>query len=265
MDFETDLTDLESFGESYKPSKKVKEPNEPKTACTNPSQLTLSPKKQKDSLGTSAPQNTPPEPIELITAEKQGETNPSLVDGGNGAMDESAVSEKESVSEDSKVSSVQCPPTKRPRRIMEDKLDHNSDSDEERLVIDHIVSPQRPTQVTPGETSSLQAPDSTTPSPTNPLGKGAKKGIKRPRISSECDQLGQILRMQNAMLKSTPSKNQEAVKPPVPEDKPPEPKTHSLVKQCVTSYLESREGQGQGEDTTLPAAVPVLVVPQRKR
>lgn len=69
--------------------------------------------------------------------------------------------------------------------------------------------------------------------------------------------------MQDAMLKSTPSKNQESVKAPVPEDKPPEPKTHSLVKQCVTSYLESREGQG--EDGTLPAAVPVLVAPQRKR
>ncbi|KAK9952496.1 hypothetical protein ABG768_018335 [Culter alburnus] len=267
MDFETDLTDLESFGESYKPSKKVKEQNEPKTTCTNPSQLIPNPKKQTDSLGTtkhtSVSQNTPTEPLELTMAQEQGETNSSLADGGNGAMDESVVSEKESASEDSKVSSVKCPPTKRPRQMMEDKV---SDSDEERLVIDHIVSPQRlQTQVTPGETSSPQAPDLATPSPTNPLGKGTKKGIKRPRISSECDQLGQILRMQDAMLKSTPSKNQEAVKPPVPEDKPPEPKTHSLVKQCVTSYLESREGQGQGEDATLPAAVPVLVAPQRKR
>lgn len=269
LDFGTDLTDLESFGESYKPSKKVKEQKEPKTACTNPSQLTPSPKKQTDSLGTSkhssTSQNTPTEPLELTVAEEQGETS-ALADGGNAAMDESAVSEKESASEDSKVSSVQCPPPKRPRQMMEDKADQDSDSDEERLVIDQIVSPQRlQTQVTPGEVSSPHppAPDSATPSPTNPLGKGTKKGIKRPRISSECDQLGQILRMQDAMLKSTPSKNQEAVKPPVPEDKPPEPKTHSLVKQCVTSYLESREGQG--EDSTVPAAVPVLVAPQRKR
>lgn len=263
MDFETDLTDLESFGESYKPSKKVKEQNEPKTSSTNPSQLIPSPKKQTDSLGTtkhtSVSQNTP---TELTMAQ---ETNSSLAGGGN-QMDKSVVSEKESASEDSKVSSVKCPPTKRPRQMMEDKLDQVSDSDEERLVIDHIISPQRlQTQVTPGETSSPQAPDPATASPTNPLGKGTKKGIKRPRISNECDQLGQILRMQDAMLKSTPSKNQEAVKPPVPEDKPPEPKTHSLVKQCVTSYLESREGQGQGEDATLPAAVPVLVAPQRKR
>ncbi|XP_067291791.1 little elongation complex subunit 2 [Pseudorasbora parva] len=270
MDFDlTDLTDLESFGESYKPSKKVKEQKEPKKACTNPSQLTLSPKKQTDLLGTSkhssTSQNTLTEPLELIEAEEPGETS-SLADGGNGATDESAVSEKESASEDSKVSSVQCPPTKRPRRTMEDEADQDSDSEEERLVIDQIVSPKRlQTQVTPGEVSSPHPPasDPATSSPTNPLGKGMKKGIKRPRISSECDQLGQILRMQDAMLKSTPSKNQEAVKPPVPEDKPPEPKTHSLVKQCVTSYLESREGQG--EDAILPATVPALVASQRKR
>ncbi|KAG1939343.1 little elongation complex subunit 2 isoform X1 [Pimephales promelas] len=258
MDFETDLTDLESFGESYKPSKKVKEQNEPKTTCANSFQLIQSPKKQTDtqekSKHTSTSQNTPTKPLELTVAEEQGETVSSLAYGGNGAMHESA-------SEDSKVSSVQCPPTKRPRGMMEDKGDQDSDSDEERLVIDHTVSSK--TQVTPGEVSFPRASDPATTSPTNPLGKGTKKGIKRPRISGECDPLGQILRMQDAMLKSTPSKNQEAVKGPVPEDKPPEPKTHSLVKQCVTSYLESREGQG--EDGALPAAVPVLVAPHRKR
>uniref|UniRef100_A0A671NJY8 Little elongation complex subunit 2-like n=1 Tax=Sinocyclocheilus anshuiensis TaxID=1608454 RepID=A0A671NJY8_9TELE len=260
MDFGTDLTDLESFGESYKPSKKVKEQNEPKTASTNPtaspSQFTPSPKNPTDSLGTtkhtSTSQDAPTEPLELTVAKVKGETD-SLAGGGNGTLNESI-----------ETSSAQCPPTKRPRHMMEDKTDQDLDSDEERLVIDDILSPQRPqTQVTPAEVSSPQAPDPVTPGPTIPLGKGTKKGIKRPRISGECDQLGQILRMQDAMLKSTPSKNQEPVKPHVPEDKPPEAKTHSLVKQCVTSYLESREGQG--EDATLPADVPVLLATQRKR
>ncbi|XP_026118477.1 little elongation complex subunit 2-like isoform X3 [Carassius auratus] len=167
MDFGTDLTDLESFGESYKPSKKVKEQNEPKTASATPSQHIPSLKRQTDS---------------------------------------------------------------RPQ-----------------------------TQGTAAEVSS----DPATPDPANPSGKGTKKGVKRARISGECDQLGQILKMQDAMLKSTPSKNQEPVKPRVPEDKAPEVKTHSLVKQCVTSYLESREGQE--EDTTLPADVPLLLATQRKR
>uniref|UniRef100_A0A672PSR2 Little elongation complex subunit 2-like n=1 Tax=Sinocyclocheilus grahami TaxID=75366 RepID=A0A672PSR2_SINGR len=260
MDFGTDLTDLESFGESYKPSKKVKEQSEPKTASTNPtaspSQFTPSPKNPTDSLGTtkhtSTSQDAPTEHLELTVAKVQGETD-SLADGGNGTLNESI-----------ETSSAQCPPTKRPRHMMEDKTDQDLDSDEERLVIDDILSPQRPqTQVTPAEVSSPQAPDPVTLGPTIPLGKGTKKGIKRPRISGECDQLGQILRMQDAMLKSTPSKNQEPVKPHVPEDKPPEAKTHSLVKQCVTSYLESREGQG--EDATLPADVPVLLATQRKR
>ncbi len=197
----------------------------------------------------------------------QGETD-TLADEGDGTLNKTAVSEKESVSEDAKenieMSSAQCPPTKRPRHKMEDKTDKDLDSDEERLVIDDIFSPQRPqTQVTAAEVSSPQTPDPATPGPANPPGKGTKKGIKRPRISGECDQLGQILKMQDAMLKSTPSKNQEPVKAHVPEDKPPEAKTHSLVKQCVTSYLESREGQE--EDTTLPADISVLIATQRKR
>lgn len=275
MDFGTDLTDLESFGESYKSSKKVKEQNEPKTASTNPtatpSQHIPSLKKPTDSVDTtkltSASQDAPIEPLELTVAMVQGETD-TLADEGDGTLNKTAVSEKESVSEDAKekieMSSAQCPPTKRPRHKMEDKTDKDLDSDEERLVIDDIFSPQRPqTQVTAAEVSSPQTPDPATPGPANPLGKGTKKGIKRPRISGECDQLGQILKMQDAMLKSTPSKNQEPVKAHVPEDKPPEAKTHSLVKQCVTSYLESREGQE--EDTTLPADVSVLVATQRKR
>ncbi|XP_052400421.1 little elongation complex subunit 2 isoform X2 [Carassius gibelio] len=271
MDFGTDLTDLESFGESYKPSTKVKEPLKPKTASTNPtatpSQLTPSPKNPTEALGTT--KRTSASQDECTLAKVQGESD-SLADGGSGTLNESAISDKESVIEDSKekieTPSAQCPPTKRPRHEMEDNTDQDLDSDEERLVIDDIFSPQRPrTLVTPAEVSSLQAPDppSVTPGHTNPLGKGTKKGIKRHRISGECDQLGQILRMQDAMLKSAPSKNQEPVKPHVPEDRPPEAKAHSLVKQCVTSYLESREGQG--EDDTLPADVPVLLASKRKR
>ncbi|XP_026094984.1 little elongation complex subunit 2-like isoform X1 [Carassius auratus] len=270
MDFGTDLTDLESFGESYKPSTKVKEPLKPKTASTNPTatpyQLTPSPKNPTEALGTT--KRTSASQDGLTLAKVQGESD-SLADRGSGTLNESAISE-ESVIEDSKekieTPSAQCPPTKRPRHEMEDNTDQDLDSDEERLVIDDIFSPQRPqTLVTPAEVSSLQAPDppSVTPGHTNPLGKGTKKGIKRHRISGECDQLGQILRMQDAMLKSAPSKNQEPVKPHVPEDRPPEAKAHSLVKQCVTSYLESREGQG--EDDTLPADVPVLLASKRKR
>ncbi len=271
MDFGTDLTDLESFGESYKPSKKVKEQNEPKTASTNPtatpSQHIPSFKKPTDSVGTtkltSASQDAPTEPLDFTMPKVQGETD-TLADEGKCTLNKTAVSEKESVSEDAKekieMSSTPCPPTKRPRHVMGKDLD----SDEERLVIVDILSPQRPQiQVTAAEVSSPQTPDPATPGPANPPGKGTKKGIKRPRMSSECDQLGQILKMQDAMLKSTPSKNQEPVKAHVPEDKPPEAKNHSLVKQCVTSYLESREGQE--EDTTLPADVSVLVATQRKR
>ncbi|KAI2648253.1 Nuclear receptor ROR-alpha A [Labeo rohita] len=254
------------------PNKKVKEKTEPKTASTNPgatpSQHTPSPKKPTASLATtkrtSTSQEAPTEPLEVTVAKVQEETD--ILE--NSTINESANSETESASEDSKektkISAAQCPPSKRPRHMMEDKTDQDMDSDEERLVIDDIFSPQRSkTQVTPAEVSSPQAPDLATAGPANPPSKATKKGVKRPRISGECDQLGQILRMQDAMLKSTPSKNQEPVKPNIPEDKAPEVKAHSLVKQCVTSYLESKEGQE--EDATLPADVPVMVATQRKR
>lgn len=249
VDFDADLTDLESFGES---SVKVK-------TAAGPSHLTLSPKKPSDSLVTTkdAPTSCPTDP-HSTPYEVQKEA-----DGESGVLDESVASEEERVREGPKdvmetLSHVQGPPTKRPRRVM----DQDSDSDEDRLVIDHIASPKRlQTQVTAppsSEISLTQVPD---PALSTPSGKGTKKGVKRQRISGECDQLGQILKMQDAMMKSTPSKIQEPPKAPVAEDKPPEHKTYSLVKSCVTSYLESREGQG--EDATVATVVPVLATKKR--
>ncbi|XP_051975189.1 little elongation complex subunit 2 [Xyrauchen texanus] len=276
MDFEVDLTDLESFGESCKPIKKVKEQNEPKTACTNaaeaPPQLTSSPKKltnsQNPTKGNSTSKDNPEEPHDSTVTEIQGESYLSLTDGENGVLDESAVSEEELVkgSSEEKIGvlpSVQCPPAKRPRRMTtEDKLDHKSDSDEDRLVIDHIGTPQRPQTQKAEPSLEVSSPNVPDPATTNPLDKGTKKGVKRQRISGECDQLGQILQMQDAMLKPTPSKNQELLKPQVPEDRPTEHRTHSLVKPCVASYLESKEGLG--EDVTMSTPV-VLLATQKKR
>ncbi|KAI7811852.1 putative NMDA receptor-regulated protein 2, partial [Triplophysa rosa] len=240
MDFEADLTDLESFGESCKTNVKVKAQNEAITAV-GPSHVISSPKKPTDALDTTKdnPKCTPSE----IQKEADGECC---------VLDESVASEEERLREGSeeKIDTLsQGLPTKRPRSMM----NQDSDSDDDRLVIDHIASPRRP------QTSTQLNPATLTPA--NPLGKGMKKGLKRRRISGECDQLGQILKMQDAMMKPTPSKIQEPQKAPVLEDKPTEHKTYSLVKPCVTSYLESREGQG--EDPTVSTIVPVLATRKR--
>lgn len=253
MDFETDLTDLESFGESYKPTKKAKDQNKKKTTGLNPnaapSQLTPSPKKPTDPSDAKKP-TSPSENTPETVPEEQAETNTTLDDGGKTAVHGN---------EESETPSVQCPPVKRPRSLKDDQTEPDSDSDEGRLIIDHIVSPQRPSAQEPAASLEPAAP-----SPANPPGgKGVKKGVKRQRTSGECDQLGQILKMQDAMLKSTPSKSQEPVKAQVPEEKHPEVKSHSLVKTGVSSYLESRAGQE--EDGSLPADTPVMLSAQKKR
>ncbi|XP_056595435.1 little elongation complex subunit 2 isoform X2 [Triplophysa dalaica] len=242
MDFEADLTDLESFGGSCKTNVKVKAQKEAKTAA-GPSNVISSPKKPTDALDITKdnPKSTPSE----IQEEADGE---------GCALDLSVASEEEHLRGGSKekidkLSHVQGPPTKRSRRMM----NQESDSDDERLVIDQIASPQRPQTST-----QLNLATST---PANPLGKGMRKCPKRQRISGECDQLGQILKMQDAMMKPTPSKIQEPQKAAVLEDKPPEHKMYSMVKPCVTSYLESREGQG--EDPTLSTVVPVHATRKR--
>lgn len=241
VDFEADLTDLESFGESSKTSVKEKTQNKPKT----PKKPTDTPDTTKDN---PASHSTP--------SEVQKEADASSADGESSVLDESVASEEERVRDGSKekmdtLAHVQGPPTKRPRRAM----DQDSDSDEDRLVIDHIASPQR-------LQTSAQVLDVSTSTPSNASGKGTKKGVKRQRISGECDQLGQILKMQDAMMKPTPNKIQEPSKAPLAEDKQPEHKTHSLVKSCVTSYLESREGQG--EDPNVSTVVPVLAAKKRE-
>ncbi|XP_065148168.1 little elongation complex subunit 2 [Paramisgurnus dabryanus] len=270
MDFETDFTDLESFGESCKTTAKVKAQNEPKTAFVPiqlmPKETHSSPKKPTSSLnpsvGRSTSQDGPKEPLNTTPTEVQSEADVSSADGGSSVLDESVASEEELVKKEKLEALVsgQFQPTKKLRRM----INQDSDSDEDKLVIDQFASPktQGIAQETP-EVPSPQALDLSRATTENHLGKVIKKGIKRQRISGECDQLGQILRMQDAMMKATPGKNQETQKVPVTEDKPTEQKTYSLVKPCVTSYLESREGQG--EETTASTAVPVLASAQKKR
>ncbi|KAL7858198.1 hypothetical protein AOLI_G00183000 [Acnodon oligacanthus] len=284
IDFEVDVTELESFGESYQLSKKVKGHDESKALSKNQTVGLSNPKLGLDKhplAGASTPEDISSSSRALPKEEFKEEA--AKTDGEDSSMDKSTGDILNAVSEDpvnnsssvEECSSSDCPPTKRIRHNSVYSSDHSMDSDEERLVIDHPGSPPyrvaKKTHMAPPAPESItngvneQTSDSTTPLSPTGSAKGGKKGKRRSRVSGDCDQLGHILRMQNAMLKSTISKGQEPSKAQTLECRPPEPKLnshpHSLVKPCVSSYLDS-EG-GLDEEAATPAKCQPTV--QKKR
>lgn len=258
---------MESFGEAYQPKKKVRHNDWENQAPTKSESLGLSkPKVELDqgkTLHTLTEQaSTPKDVISVLStpAKEEAIEEAARVSVKDSSVDESAETTLNSVSdEDPLCSSVEesaeCTPAKRVRHSSV-----NIDSDEERLIIDDPDSPfhsilNKKNQVTPAAPENITDPNTSSVSDVlnvlvspSSSAKGAKKAAKRPRVSADCDQLGQILRMQNAMLKSTTAKSQETPKAPSADCCPPEPKPSnhpvSLVKSSVSSYLdlESREG-----------------------
>ncbi|KAF4081353.1 hypothetical protein AMELA_G00160400 [Ameiurus melas] len=281
LDFEVDLTDLESFGESYQPKKKVKHNDSENQAATKSESLGLSkPKVELDqgkTLHTLTKQaSTPKDVISVLsTPAKEEEARASVEDS---SVDESAETTLNSVSDEDPLTlsveeSAECTPAKRVRHSSV-----NIDSDEERLIIDDPDSPFRSivnkmNQVTPGAPENITDPNTSSAGDLNVLvspsssAKGVKKAAKRPRVSTDCDQLGQILRMQNAMLKSTTAKSQESPKAPSADCCPPEPKPSnhpvSLVKSSVSSYLDLESREGLQNEAAAPATSQATA--QRKR
>ncbi|MCJ8735933.1 hypothetical protein PDJAM_G00253130 [Pangasius djambal] len=280
IDFEADLTDLESFGESCQLKKKVKDNDSKNQAPSKSETLELSkPKVELDKGKTShtlPEEASPPKDIisALSTPAKEEAARASVEDS---SVDESPETTLNSVSEEDPLSSTveetaECTPTKRKRHSSV-----NTDSDEERLIIDDPGSPlssvaNKKSQATPAAPENFTDPNTSSVSELNVLSpsnsaKGAKKGAIRPRVSADCDQLGHILRMQNAMLKSKTAKSQEPPKAPAADCRPPEPKpnhhTVSLVKPSVSSYLDLEHREGLQNEPAAPATSQPTA--QRKR
>lgn len=270
MDFEVDLTDLESFGESCQPKKKMNDSDLKNQAPSkNETPVVLKPKVQLDK-GTKKASSPKDITSALSTPAEEEVLRASVEDV---SVDTSAETTLNSVSDEDPSSltveeATERAPAKRTRHSSE-----NIDSDDERLIIDdpssaadkkQQVVPAAPENITDPNTSSvsdLNVP----PSPSSPA-KAAKKRAKRCRVSADCDQLGHILRMQNAMLKSPAAKSQEPPNAPAADCRPQEPKPSShpvsLVKPSVSSYLdlEYREGLQKNE-----AAAPATPQPAAQR
>lgn len=236
MDFEVDFTELESFGEAtLSPKKKTNQDAAKKTEAVGkpiaavaklPSKASQPPK----ALGTGTLSSKKEDPASKDAQKavcQEGDADSSWTDVEDNPANECGDTNMEAQLEEGSIhaSTTQqqgkesheftTTPAKRTRTAS----DCSADSEESRLFIDDVPSP-RPDGTAAKElhhpapsraTASAVATSSalSTPRPSAPLSPQAsaraKRGVKRPRLEGQCDQLGQILRMQSAMLKPTPS------------------------------------------------------------
>uniref|UniRef100_A0A8C2YWB1 Interactor of little elongation complex ELL subunit 2 n=2 Tax=Cyclopterus lumpus TaxID=8103 RepID=A0A8C2YWB1_CYCLU len=243
LDFEMDLSDLETFGEApIKPPKIQNGQN----ACV----------KSLNAPGSSSLAKTKKSSEHLVNtgSSSQEEMNTSLADVTGPIKEETTITPKtEQMSSDSGQQS-------------DENRSFIGDSDEEKLVIDDSESPANTRTasrtadppIIPFSESETVNPDSLSPQ------KGTKQRRQSKRAKVSGDQLGEILRMQTAMFNSPvkaakgSTKSQETTSP----TRCMGPSVHShptsLVKPCVSSYLERNQNQ-DGETCAAPhVSAPVV-------
>uniref|UniRef100_A0A1A8FIX7 NMDA receptor regulated 2 n=2 Tax=Nothobranchius korthausae TaxID=1143690 RepID=A0A1A8FIX7_9TELE len=231
LDFEVDLSDLETFGETSTVSQTKKGKN-----------LQDGGLKYERATGSS-----------IVTRSKSSRS------GSHEEM-------KTNMEEPSPlvVSEVLLPKSKLTgsTREQEEEEAFAGDSDDEKLIIDSSA----PSAATP-----IKQPDLTSVPESTPLNKDLSSPNKSTRTRQQArrgktsgDQLGEILRMQTAMFKST---NDATVKSPSRCVEPmPNPHLMSLVKPCVTSYLERHQNEDNETCASLPdSAVVNNNAPGQKR
>lgn len=216
LDFEVDLTDLETFGESTC----VKSPKVKKEAALKSSKVTgcLSgigqrPDEHLDSISRGSQKEADPSSTAQPAASGQADVKPEGLDSDQ-ASDEVP----------------EC----------------GGDSDDEKLVIDDSMSPpaKRP-NVSAAEPPCTPVSEPAPVEPESP--QTATRLCRRSRRAKAAgDQLTEILRMQSAMFSSA----HESPRCPVASNATspsaaPAARSHptSLIKPCVSSYLERNKGE----------------------
>ncbi|XP_038124781.1 little elongation complex subunit 2 [Cyprinodon tularosa] len=243
LDFEVDLTDLETFGEITikAPIKEKKRQQDEGVQSNKP---TSTPDRTKSNLSSDCLKASRSSQEEINTVSKTTE---------NLRTETSHQS----------VSEAEMPKTKSTgsQQILDDQPEFMADSDDEKLIIDDsgsvLASPTN--QLKPLNIESSTDPLITSPvKPTlemigySPPSKRTRS--KRTTIQAKApgDQLGEILRMQTAMFKS----GNETTTPIKSPSRCVEPQlnTHqtSLVKPCVSSYLKRQQNE-DGEFPMVPS------------
>ncbi|XP_023136369.2 little elongation complex subunit 2 [Amphiprion ocellaris] len=233
LDFEVDLTDLETFGEktttkTLTPQKmENKQDGSVQSKKAVNEQLSNETKRLNEHL-VSARSSSQEEMKSFLSRMHRSVTEPA----------QPAVSEKtEPVSQDS-------------ARETDEDLVVMGDSDDEKLVIDDSgSSASTPTKrpaagppVNPTSESATVISDSSSPH----TGATCRPQPKKSKVTG--DQLGEILRMQTAMFKSSTDAAKSCTKSPTRcVGSLVHPHPTSLVKPCVSSYLE--RNQNEDEET----------------
>lgn len=233
LDFDVDLTDLETFGEMT-PNKtsKVHKIQDEQNAVIESKKSTSSKNLDNSNRSSGCLVN--------ISSSSLEEMNTSLT-GMDDPMTEQTTQ-----------------PLFRKSQRQDDDDEQPSftgDSDDEKLVIDDSVSPVTPTTQSKHRTTPCSSDSPVTPVSERVTSEvsSAPHGTRRTRQSKKSkvsgDQLGEILRMQTAMFNSAsdtakcPTVSQETNSPI--QNVGPSVLSHptSLVKSCVTSYLERNQNQ----------------------
>lgn len=247
LDFDMDITDLETFGEtSVKTSSTKKKQSDQDTPVKS---------KKVPSVSSSSETKRSVEPLVNTSSSTQGETDTSVAD------------KDDSTSEETTQSAVREIPEPKPESVRDDSAQDSyedqvfaEDTDDEKLVIDDsLCAAVSSSPLTRSKTAKITAVSKPVPvsseSPSPQKGRRLRQRTKKAEESG--DQLSEILRMQSAMFNIASDKVKHSAtakltnSPSQCMGPPVSPHPTSLVKPCVTSYLERNKNQ-DGETCTAP-------------
>ncbi len=257
LDFEVDLTDLETFGEmtSMKTTKTQKIQNDSDAWVKSkkpPSAPTLTKCSSEHLVKTSSTSQ------EVINTSSTDTDEPTTEETTQPTQSENTVPK----TEQRRLDSVQ--------EGEEDQV-FTGDSDDEKLVIDDSLSP--PARQPKPKTTPCSADPPSTPvsesvtSESSPSQRGTRQKRQPKKAKVSGDQLSEILRMQTAMFSSVSdttkcSISSEETKPATPNVGPSLHSTPvSLVKPCVSSYLERTQNQDGEACAAAHESAPVVNIP----
>ncbi|XP_062246011.1 little elongation complex subunit 2 [Platichthys flesus] len=247
LDFEMDLTDLETFGETstVKVSKMQKVQTE-KHVGVKSTKATSVPPVRKKKMSSNDPANKSSSSLEEMNASSAVVDDPMTEEAAQQVQSETCEPKTELLRDDSSQASD--------RDVLS-----SGESDDEKLVIDD-VSPAAPPATQPKLKTSPCSPDlPVTPAsetlPVKSPQSSPEKVTKQTRLSKRSqagDQLGEILRMQTAMFNTAGKCSTTVPQETAPCTGPPiHSNPTSLVKPCVSSYLERNQDQ-DGETCSVP-------------
>lgn len=235
FDFEADLTDLETFGETSNRSQPKKSKNQQDDGV-------------KSQKATSA---------SVVTRSKRSGEHYNANRSSQEDMKTPLINTENPTTESGLLSDSEAIPPKTIRvglaEVEEEHRVFTGDSDDEKLIIDDFAtSAATPTKQLQPQVTTCSADIPVTSAPesapenidSSPSHKGLKTRRQTKRAKYSGDQVGEILRMQTAMFKSANDTAASATKSP----------SHcvglllnshpiSLVKPCVTSYLERQQNE----------------------